>query len=89
MNSFRTHDDTLAALAPYGDLPVAGLDLGFVQNQEPKLRADDLTPISWPLIRAWNGAHLGTVISTPHSPRMGNAGSPFVVGIPLCVGVEF
>ena len=48
MNSFRTHDDTLAALAPYGDLAVAGLDLGFVQNQEPKLRADDLTPISWP-----------------------------------------
>ena len=48
MNSFRTHDDTLAALARYGDLAVAGLDLGFVQNQEPKLRADDLTPISWP-----------------------------------------
>ena len=48
MNSFRTHEDTLAALARYGDLAVAGLDLGFLQNQEPKLRADDLTPISWP-----------------------------------------
>ena len=48
MNSFRTHDDTLAALAPYSDLAVAGLDLGFMQNQEPKLRADDLTPIAWP-----------------------------------------
>ena len=48
MNSFRTHEDTLAALAPYFDLAVAGLDLGFLQNQEPKLRADDLTPISWP-----------------------------------------
>jgi UTP--glucose-1-phosphate uridylyltransferase len=48
MNSFRTHQDTLAALAQYGDLAVAGLDLGFLQNQEPKLRADDLTPISWP-----------------------------------------
>jgi UTP--glucose-1-phosphate uridylyltransferase len=48
MNSFRTHEDTLAALAPYVDLAVAGLDLGFLQNQEPKLRADDLTPISWP-----------------------------------------
>jgi len=48
MNSFRTHEDTLAALAPYLDLAVAGLDLGFLQNQEPKLRADDLTPISWP-----------------------------------------
>src|SRR5215208_4689441 len=48
MNSFRTHDDTLAALASHGDLVVAGLDLGFLQNQEPKLRADDLTPITWP-----------------------------------------
>src|SRR5215212_2347194 len=48
MNSFRTHDDTLAALASHGDLAVAGLDLGFLQNQEPKLRADDLTPITWP-----------------------------------------
>ena len=48
MNSFRTHADTLAALAPYTDLPVAGLDLGFMQNQEPKLRADDLTPVEWP-----------------------------------------
>ena len=48
MNSFRTHDDTLAALAPYSNLAVAGLDLGFMQNQEPKLRADDLTPIAWP-----------------------------------------
>src|SRR5215211_1968159 len=48
MNSFRTHKDTLAALAPYDDLAVAGLDLGFLQNQEPKLRADDLTPAEWP-----------------------------------------
>jgi UTP--glucose-1-phosphate uridylyltransferase len=48
MDSFRTHQDTLAALASYGDLAVAGLDLGFLQNQEPKLRADDLTPVEWP-----------------------------------------
>ena len=48
MNSFRTQTDTLAALAPYTDLSVAGLDLGFMQNQEPKLRADDLTPVEWP-----------------------------------------
>ena len=48
MNSFRTHHDTLAALAPYDDLAVAGLDLGFLQNQEPKLQADDLTPVTWP-----------------------------------------
>ena len=49
MNSFRTQQDTLAALAPYDDLAIAGLDLGFVQNQEPKLRADDLTPVEWPV----------------------------------------
>src|SRR4029453_10990673 len=48
MNSFRTQGDTLAALASYDDLAVAGLDLGFLQNQEPKLRADDLTPVTWP-----------------------------------------
>jgi UTP--glucose-1-phosphate uridylyltransferase len=47
MNSFRTHEDTLAALESYDDLAVAGLDLGFLQNQEPKLRADDLTPVEW------------------------------------------
>jgi UTP--glucose-1-phosphate uridylyltransferase len=48
MNSFRTHDDTLAALAPYDDLAVDGLELDFVQSQEPKLLADDLTPAEWP-----------------------------------------
>ena len=48
MNSFRTQDDTLAALAPYADLEVDGLGLDFLQNQEPKLRADDLTPVAWP-----------------------------------------
>ena len=48
MNSFRTHQDTLAALDSYSDLAVAGLDLGFLQHQEPKLRVDDLTPVEWP-----------------------------------------
>ncbi|WP_420174243.1 UTP--glucose-1-phosphate uridylyltransferase [Luteococcus sp. OSA5] len=48
MNSFRTQDDTLEALAKYPELAVEGLPLGFVQNQEPKLRADDLTPVEWP-----------------------------------------
>ena len=33
MNSFRTRDDTLAALAAYPDLAVDGLDLDFLQNQ--------------------------------------------------------
>jgi UTP--glucose-1-phosphate uridylyltransferase len=48
MNSFRTSDDTMAALARYADLPVEGLPLEFLQNREPKLLADDLTPVSWP-----------------------------------------
>src|SRR4029453_9230456 len=52
MNSFATHDGTLAALARYNDLAVAGLDLGFVQNQEPKLTAGDLMPVKWPADRS-------------------------------------
>jgi UTP--glucose-1-phosphate uridylyltransferase len=48
MNSFRTSTDTMDALARYADLPVDGLPLEFLQNREPKLRADDLTPVSWP-----------------------------------------
>lgn len=48
MNSFRTRDDSLAALAGYPQLAVDGLPLDFLQNSEPKLRADDLTPVSWP-----------------------------------------
>lgn len=48
MNSFRTRDDCLAALAKHPDLQVEGIPLDFLQNQEPKLRADDLTPVEWP-----------------------------------------
>jgi len=48
MNSFRTRDDTLAALSKYDDLEVEGLPIDFLQNREPKLRADDLTPVDWP-----------------------------------------
>lgn len=48
MNSFRTDADTLAALAPYGDLAVGDIPLTFVQNQEPKLDAETLEPVSWP-----------------------------------------
>ncbi len=48
MNSFRTHDDTLAALGGHPDLAVDGLPADFLQNREPKLRADDLTPVQWP-----------------------------------------
>ena len=46
MDSFRTSDDTTEALSGY-DLAVSGLPLDFLQNKEPKLRSDDLTPVSW------------------------------------------
>jgi UTP--glucose-1-phosphate uridylyltransferase len=47
MNSFRTSDDTMAALARYSDLPVDGLPLEFLQNKEPKLLVDDLQPVTY------------------------------------------
>lgn len=47
MNSFRTREDTLAALAEHPGIEVDGLPLDFLQNREPKLRADDLTPVTW------------------------------------------
>ena len=48
MNSFATRDASLAALAPYDALPVAGVPADFVQSRVPKLAADDLAPVSWP-----------------------------------------
>ncbi len=48
MNSFRTRDDTLARLGGYDGLADSDLPLDFLQNKEPKLLADDLTPASWP-----------------------------------------
>jgi UTP--glucose-1-phosphate uridylyltransferase len=46
MNSWRTRNDTARALEGY-DLAVEGLPLDFLQNKEPKLRSDDLTPVEW------------------------------------------
>jgi UTP--glucose-1-phosphate uridylyltransferase len=47
MNSFRTREDSLAALERYPELAV-DVPLDFVQGKVPKLRADDLRPVSWP-----------------------------------------
>lgn len=47
MDSFRTREDTLAALAAHPGIQVEGIPLDFLQNREPKLRADDLTPVEW------------------------------------------
>jgi UTP--glucose-1-phosphate uridylyltransferase len=45
MNSFATREPSMAALDPAlaGDLPG-----DFLQNKEPKVRVDDLDPVSWP-----------------------------------------
>lgn len=48
MNSFNTQADSLAALGKYPNLRIEGLPLDFLQTQEPKIRTDDLTPVSWP-----------------------------------------
>jgi UTP--glucose-1-phosphate uridylyltransferase len=47
MNSFRTRDESLAALERYSELRV-DVPLDFVQGKVPKLRADDLRPVGWP-----------------------------------------
>ena len=47
MNSFRTRDDSLAALATYPQLAVDGVPLDFLQNRVPKLLVDGLTPVTW------------------------------------------
>ena len=47
MNSYRTRDDTLAALERYPDLRT-DVPLDFLQHREPRIRADDLAPVEWP-----------------------------------------
>jgi UTP--glucose-1-phosphate uridylyltransferase len=47
MNSFATRDDSLEALAAHPEIE-SDVPLDFVQNKVPKIRADDLQPVSWP-----------------------------------------
>jgi UTP--glucose-1-phosphate uridylyltransferase len=47
MNSYRTRDDTLAALERHPGLR-ADVPLDFLQHREPRIRADDLRPVAWP-----------------------------------------
>ena len=47
MDSFATHDDTLAALERYPDLALEGLPLDFMQGKVPKLLADSFEPVTW------------------------------------------
>jgi UTP--glucose-1-phosphate uridylyltransferase len=48
MNSFRTKEESLQILSEYDGLAVDGIPLDFMQNMEPKLLAEDLTPAEWP-----------------------------------------
>jgi UTP--glucose-1-phosphate uridylyltransferase len=48
MDSFRTREDSLAALARYPDLPLPGLPLDFLQHKVPRVLKADLTPVAWP-----------------------------------------
>jgi UTP--glucose-1-phosphate uridylyltransferase len=47
MNSFYTRDDSLALLERYEGL-ASDVPFDFVQHKEPKLLAEDLTPVEWP-----------------------------------------
>ena len=47
MNSFRTRDESLAALAEHPELE-SSVPSDFVQHKEPKLLVDGLTPAEWP-----------------------------------------
>ena len=48
MDSFRTSEQSLEILGGHPGIAVEGLPLDFLQNKEPKLRADDLGPVEWP-----------------------------------------
>lgn len=48
MDSFRTHEDTVAAMGHYSGIRIDGLPLDFLQNMEPRLWLDDLAPVTWP-----------------------------------------
>src|SRR5919206_1226149 len=47
MNSFYTREESLRALRRHDGIE-ADVPLDFVQGRFPKLRADDLRPVSWP-----------------------------------------
>jgi UTP--glucose-1-phosphate uridylyltransferase len=48
MNSDATREATEKALADHPEIADQGVDPDFLQSMIPKLRADDLTPVSWP-----------------------------------------
>jgi UTP--glucose-1-phosphate uridylyltransferase len=48
MDSFRTREDSLAALAAYPELALPGLPLDFLQHKVPRILKADATPVRWP-----------------------------------------
>jgi UTP--glucose-1-phosphate uridylyltransferase len=48
MNSSSTQGPSLEVLQRYDGLRDQDVPLDFLQGREPKLRADDLTPVEWP-----------------------------------------
>jgi UTP--glucose-1-phosphate uridylyltransferase len=46
MNSFATREDSLEALRAHREIE-SDVPLDFLQNKVPKVRADDLQPVSW------------------------------------------
>jgi UTP--glucose-1-phosphate uridylyltransferase len=49
MNSAATRAPSLHALRRYDGLRTPGVPLDFLQGREPKIRADDLQPVAWPV----------------------------------------
>ncbi len=47
MDSFSTHEDSMAALSHHPELNPSNL-LAFLQHKEPKINQADLTPAEWP-----------------------------------------
>ena len=89
MNSFRTRDDTLAALRGYDDLAVDGLPLEFLQNQEPKLlrRRPDAGRRGRGTRRS-SGARPATATSTPRCSGTGLLDRLLDAGLPLRVRLQ-
>ncbi len=49
MNSAATRSPSLDVLRRYDGLRMRGLPLDFLQGREPKIDADDLQPVQWPV----------------------------------------
>ena len=72
MNSFSTHEDTLAALAK---LNPSRFPITFVQHKFPKILQADLSPASWPQkpVLEWNPPGHGDVYTALLTSGMLNA----------------